>query len=96
MTINEGKSSIFSSGTNDETKHLLLNFLRFKEGKLPVKYLCVPLVSTRLKKEHCAGLLSKIDSRINSVSGRLLSYAGRLQLINSVLRSVQVYWCFLC
>ena len=66
MKINEGKSSVFFSGTNDEVKRQMLNLLRFREGKLPIKYLGVPLLSTRLKKEHCSILLNKISARINS------------------------------
>ena len=57
---------------------------------MPVKYLGVPLISTRLKKEHCTILIDRSCARINSLKS---SYAGRLQLINSILRSMQVYWC---
>nr|XP_043611677.1 uncharacterized protein LOC122583323 [Erigeron canadensis] len=47
----------------------ILNVLSFDEGTLPVKYLGVPLVSSRLRYRDC-----------------------RLQLINSVIASMHVYW----
>ena len=93
MYINDGKSAIFFPGTNDEDKQFILSLLRFDEGKLSVKYLGVPLISTRLKREHCTILVDKVSSCINYWTARYLSYAERLQLINSVLRSIQVYWC---
>lgn len=37
-------------------------------------------------------LVEKIRKRIRSWTGRFLSYAGRLQLINSVIRSLTNFW----
>ena len=54
MKVNEGKSAIFFAGTNDEVKNDILSLLRFKEGRLPITYLGVPLISSALKREHCA------------------------------------------
>ena len=39
--------------------------------------------------------LSCLKARIQSWTSRSLSYAGRLQLISSVLYSIQLYWCSL-
>ena len=60
-----------------------------------MKYLGVPLISTRLPHSDCQPLLDKILARIQSWTSRSLSYAGRLQLISSVLYSIQLYWCTL-
>ena len=64
----------------------------FKLGILPVRYLGVPLVTRRLSARDCEPLVEKITARITSWSAKLLSYAGRLQLIKSVLFSLQNYW----
>ncbi|KAL2235524.1 UNVERIFIED_CONTAM: hypothetical protein Sindi_1284600 [Sesamum indicum] len=40
----------------------------------------------------CQPLLSKIDARINGWEGLALSYAGRVQIIKSVLVGLGVYW----
>lgn len=61
-------------------------------GSLPVKYLGLPLISTRLKKEHCHDLINKIAARVLNWAAKTLSYAGRLQLVNSVLTSMHIFW----
>lgn len=38
-------------------------------------------------------LISKITARISNWAAKSLSYAGRTQLVNSVLSSLHVYWC---
>jgi len=63
-----------------------------KEGHLPVRYLGVLLISTKLSAEDCQVLLEKITSRMESWTSKNLSFAGRLQLLSFVLYSLQVYW----
>jgi hypothetical protein len=57
-----------------------------------VRYLGVPLISSRLSAADCGALITKITSRIDSWLSRNLSFAGRLQLISSILYSLQAYW----
>ncbi|XP_022030838.1 uncharacterized protein LOC110931767 [Helianthus annuus] len=64
----------------------------FKEGKLPVKYLGVPLVSAKLGYNDCRVLVERLEKRIMHWRNKLLSFAGRLQLTNSVLSSMHIYW----
>ena len=52
----------------------------------------MPLISTRLTARDCRPLIDKITNRVESWTSKRLSYAGRLQLIRSVLFSIQVYW----
>jgi hypothetical protein len=73
-------------------KHLLQGELKMNEGHLPVRYLGVPLISTRLSAADCGALIDKITGRIDSWLSRNLSHAGTLQLLSSVLYSLQVYW----
>ncbi|XP_070004706.1 uncharacterized protein [Nicotiana sylvestris] len=42
--------------------------------------------------QQCQPLLEKMIGRIQSWTTKFLSYAGRVQLIRSVLLSIQVYW----
>ena len=60
-----------------------------------MKYLGVPLISTRLTHGDCLPLLQRITARIQSWTSKSISYDGRLQLITSVLYSIQLYWCSL-
>ena len=57
-----------------------------------MKYLGVPLITTKLKVSVCHTLVERITKRIKSCTNKLLSYAGRAQLIQSTLFSMQVYW----
>lgn len=86
------KCSIFYAGVSKEVKGILGVILPISEAKLPVKYLGVPLISTRLRAADCVVLKEKILHRIHGWSEKELSYGGRAQLIPSVLFSVQVYW----
>ena len=95
LQVNKQKSAIFIAGVNDEVKSELLITTGFKLGSLPMKYLGVPLISTRLSHVDCQPLMDKILTRIQSWTSRALSYAGRLQLIDSVLYSIHQYWCSL-
>ena len=70
----------------------MLEELKMNEARFPVKYLGVPLISTRLSALDCGALIDKITGRIDSWLSRNLSYAGRLQLLSFVLYILQVYW----
>jgi hypothetical protein len=62
------------------------------EGSLPVRYLGVQLTTKRLSAADCEGLLAKISARIDSWIVKKLSFAGGLQLLSSVLLSLQAFW----
>ncbi|KAB1996361.1 hypothetical protein ES319_D13G225900v1 [Gossypium barbadense] len=64
----------------------------YKVGRLPVRYLYVPLVSRKLSQFDFAALTNRILDRIQGWSTKHLSYVGRLQLIKVVIFSVQAYW----
>ena len=93
MQVNMQKSAVFLAGVNDNVKSTILNMTGFSMGNFPVKYLGVPLISTKLSHSDCLPLMDKMMARIQSWTSRSLSLAGRLQLISSVLYSIQTYWC---
>ncbi|GJY97428.1 reverse transcriptase domain, reverse transcriptase zinc-binding domain protein [Tanacetum coccineum] len=64
--------------------------LPFEEGKLSVKYLGVPLVSSRLRIRDCNELVDRVQLRIQDWKNKSLLIAGRLQLIQSLMR--QFLW----
>ncbi|KAA0062888.1 non-LTR retroelement reverse transcriptase-like protein [Cucumis melo var. makuwa] len=77
--------------SNEAASHLAAS-MGFVLGNLPVRYLGLPLLTGRLRSNDCAPLIQRITSRIRSWTAGVLSFAGRLQLVRSVLRSLQVYW----
>ncbi|XP_031737043.1 uncharacterized protein LOC116402131 [Cucumis sativus] len=92
LFANLAKSSIFLVGVNSSKASRLAANMGFSIGHLPVRYLGLPLLFGRLQSCDCDPLIQRITSRIRSWSARVLSFAGRLQLVRSVLRSLQVYW----
>ena len=93
LQVNCAKCEIYSSGVNKENLEEIQSYTGFKLGMLPVRYLGVPLVTRRLTEKDCAPLVDKITARISSWTSKFLSYAGRFQLIQSVLFNIQNYWC---
>ncbi|KAL2231163.1 UNVERIFIED_CONTAM: hypothetical protein Sindi_1710700 [Sesamum indicum] len=92
LRLNVEKSHLIISKAVQNVKEHLLVVLGFQEGHLPMRYLGLPLIFSRLSISNCQPLLTKIDTRINGWEGLALSYAGRLQIIKSVLISLSVYW----
>jgi hypothetical protein len=92
LKANPSKSSFYCFGVSARLKDFLLEDLQMKEGQLPVRYFGVPLISSNLSAADCRMLMEKISGRLDSWTSKKLSFAGRLQLISSVLYSLQVYW----
>ena len=91
LFANLGKSSIFIVGINSaEASHLAAK-MGFTIGHLPVRYLGLPLLSGKLWISDCDPLIQRTIGRIWSWSASVLSFAGRLQLVRFVLRSLHVY-----
>ncbi|GJY67828.1 hypothetical protein Tco_0470810 [Tanacetum coccineum] len=86
------KSTVYFCNVINHVKSAILNVMPFSEGTLPVKYLGVPLISSRLLNRDCKILVIKARNRIRDWKNKSLSFAGRLQLCNSVISSMQVYW----
>ncbi|KAK4383266.1 putative ribonuclease H protein [Sesamum angolense] len=92
LHANPQKSQLILSRSAHDVREQLLAALHFQEGHLPLRYLGLPLLASRLSISDCKPLLLKIDSRIKGWESIQLSFAGRLQLIKSVLMSLNVYW----
>ncbi|XP_022030707.1 uncharacterized protein LOC110931630 [Helianthus annuus] len=86
------KSTIFFCNVSNHVKEAILELMPFVEGKFPVRYLGVPLISSRLGYNDCRVLVERLEKRITHWRNKLLSFAGRLQLIVSVLSSMHIYW----
>ncbi|XP_021836641.2 uncharacterized protein [Spinacia oleracea] len=92
LQVNSAKSSLYCCGMNDNAINEIVNLSGFQVGKLPFKYLGVHVSPWKLKTGDCDCLVDKMTHRIKVWSSRNLSFAGRAQLINSVLMRIYVYW----
>lgn len=80
----------FYAGLDDATKADLATIMKNPEGSLSVKYLGVPLISTRLSAAECDVLKDKILGRNKGWTNKSLTYGGRAQFTQSIL--FQVFW----
>ncbi|KAL2240813.1 UNVERIFIED_CONTAM: Transposon TX1 uncharacterized protein [Sesamum indicum] len=92
LRLNVQKNHLIISRSAQALREEMLALLGFQEGVLPMRYLGLPLISSRLTIADCRPLLLKIDKRIAGWEGTTISYAGRVQIIKSVLISLSIYW----
>lgn len=62
------------------------------EGTFPMTYLGVHIKPTKWNKIDCARVVDKISRLISGWGNKHLSFAGRIQLISSVIFGIRNYW----
>jgi hypothetical protein len=86
------KSNFFHAGIEGFELEVIHSIVKFEEGNFPFRFLGIPLAARRLTVGQFSPFIDKITEKINGWSGASLSYAGRLELINAVLRGVEGFW----
>ncbi|XP_062080841.1 uncharacterized protein LOC133785636 [Humulus lupulus] len=92
LSMNLAKSHVYFGGLTVETKKDILDCLNIEEGSFPLKYLGIPLRPTKWKDGDCGIIIKKIHLRLHSWASCHLSFAGRAQLIYSILLGIRSYW----
>lgn len=92
LGINKSKTSLFLDGGNFLAIENIASRLGVNHGALPVRYLGVPLSSSKMSTQDFQPLIDKILGRFNGWTVKHLSFAGRLQLIQSVIYSTITFW----
>lgn len=88
QVVSPSKSRVFfGKKITDAFKHYFFNALRFAEGTVPFIYLGVPIFLGNPKLLHLKPTADKILMKFDKWSGSLLSLAGRICLVNSVIAS---------
>lgn len=57
-------------------------------GSLPFTYLGVPLATKRLNATQCKFIVEKFTSELSHWTSKLLSYSGRLRLLQTVIEGM--------
>lgn len=91
LRANSTNSEVFITANSPNLKQEILNMLPLKEGNFPIRYLGLPFISKNLTKKDYGPLINKITAIVNLWFSKLLSYARKLQLIKSLLFSLQVF-----
>lgn len=92
LNISLEKSTLFLAGVKNEDSASILEQFPFEAGSLPVRYLGLPLLTKKMTVQDYSPLIARIRTRISSWTARHLSFAGRLQLIGSVIYSITNFW----
>lgn len=93
LCINVAKSSLFAAGIGADKLITAANEVGITVGSLPIRYLGLPLTTRTMTKLDYEPLLDKFRTRFVTWSHKTLSFAGRLQLIRSVVASITNFWC---
>lgn len=89
LQLSLAKSRIFLDGNNQSLIASLASTFQITLGSFPVRYLGLPLLPHKMRPRDFQPLLDKVRFRFTSWSNRHLSYAGRLQLIQSVIYELE-------
>jgi len=92
LRISLEKSTLYMAGVSPIIKQEIAAKFLFDVGQLPVRYLGLPLVTKRLTSADYSPLLEQIKKRIATWTFRFFSFAGRFNLIKSVLWSICNFW----
>jgi hypothetical protein len=91
MRVNFYKSECIPLNIDEGRAHEITHVLGCPLGKLPFRYLGVPLHFEKLKREDLQPILDKLIKRIAGMRGRILAYSSRLVLIKICLASIPIY-----
>ncbi|XP_073307023.1 uncharacterized protein [Primulina huaijiensis] len=80
------------AGIDESTKHDIVRISGFTQGTLPFRYLGIPLAAKQLKSSDYCKIVDAIAAKINSWPRNSLSYAGKLELIRSVIQGIECFW----
>ncbi|XP_026457292.1 uncharacterized protein LOC113358007 [Papaver somniferum] len=97
LEINKSKTALYSSAVNPSELAQIVTCLDCSTDELPMRYLGVPLITSKLSYQNCLPLILKVSKRAKSWKSKKLSYAGRLFLIKIVLMRMIFFWlsCFI-
>ncbi|XP_074318872.1 uncharacterized protein LOC141655704 [Silene latifolia] len=90
---NLSKTSIYYGGVSQEVKSQIGTLIGYSEEQFSIRYLGITMNPGRLAPGMFQAMVDKIQASIKHWTGNLLSYAGKMQLINSVLFGLENFWC---
>ncbi|KAK2429733.1 hypothetical protein QL285_028147 [Trifolium repens] len=91
QVISTSKSTIYSGSISPRRLDLIVQVLHFNVGSLPFSYLGVPIFKGKPKAYHFQPIVDRVKLKLASWKASLLSIAGRIQLVRSVIQSMLTY-----
>jgi hypothetical protein len=94
LNINFHKSELFCFGEAQDVASLYADFFDYGQGQFPIRYLGILIHNQRLTLAEWKSVEERLQKRLSSWKGKLLSLGGRLILINSVLTNMVLYMIY--
>ncbi|XP_060182863.1 uncharacterized protein LOC132612790 [Lycium barbarum] len=95
--INKQKSAVYMHHlTSHNIKELVFSVTQIPKKDFPFTYLGVPIYYGRRRNIHYKEIIEKIQNRLSSWTGKLLSIGGRTTLIKHVLQSMPIHLLSAC
>lgn len=91
LHVNRDKTHLYLAGLDQCESNTIARY-GFPLGSLPIRYLGLPLMSRKLRIAEYEPLLEKLSTRFRSWAVKCLSFAGRVQLIASVISGTMNFW----
>jgi hypothetical protein len=91
LKINFQKSELFCFGESQNSANVCAELFGCGHGQFPIRYLGIPIYYRRLTIVEWKLVEERLQKRLSSWKGKLLSLGGRLVLINSVLTNMVLY-----
>ena len=91
LKINFHKSELFYFGRANEEQEAYKQLFGCELGALPFTYLGIPIHHRKLTNFEWKCVEDRFEKKLSCWKGKLMSYGGRLILINSVLTSMPMF-----
>ncbi|XP_058732951.1 uncharacterized protein LOC131604537 [Vicia villosa] len=92
LKVNPNKCYLYCGGMLEGEQEAIMKITGLCKGNLPFRYLGIPLSSKKLSNNQCLVLVDCIVAKLSHWSSHMLSYAGRVQLVNRVSFGSVNYW----
>jgi hypothetical protein len=90
LRVNYAKSCMVPLNMTEERAQILAGVFGCKLQEMSFIYLGLPMGTTKPRVENFAPLMNRFERQLTSISS-MLTYAGKLQLVNSVLSSLPTF-----
>ena len=92
LDTNEAKSEIFYGGYSETQASVLSGLSGFRRGAFPTRYLGLPLSPNKISAATLQPFIDRITSKLHSWTVKVLSFAGKVTLISSVIFGMVNFW----
>lgn len=89
--VSARKSTIFAGSISQARMENIVELIGFKIGSLPFTYLGVSIFKGKPKARHLQHIADKVKSKMSAWKASLLSIAGRVQLVKSIIQSMLIH-----